>query len=214
MRFSGHSRAYSPITKKWPKTPLTWNFQVVSEGLLRTTEAAFALWATNSLLKFSRDSLHPDILISYRTGAHIYANHENGDIYPTMFEGPGEGLAYAFFPSGARDFTSEVHVDDEKPWHVYLNKNPSYKFHILLTLTHEIDHALGLQHSMRNDLMMFPYISDNERQFPVKVSVEDFLAIQNLYGSHEDGNRHTIPATTPTPATTVAPTAGVPTHRA
>ncbi|XP_050453254.1 matrilysin-like [Cataglyphis hispanica] len=95
-------RAYSPITKKWPKTRLTWNFQVTSEGLLRTTEAAFALSAANLPLNFSRDSLHPDILISYRTGAHTYANH---DICPAVFEDPGEGLVHTFFPSGARDFT-------------------------------------------------------------------------------------------------------------
>ncbi|KAL6418283.1 hypothetical protein ACFW04_012225 [Cataglyphis niger] len=53
---------------------------------------------------------------------------------------------------------------------------------------------------------MFLYIPDNELQYPVKLSVEDILAIQNLYGSHDDGNRPAIPAT---PATTVAPTTGV-----
>ncbi|XP_029673644.1 collagenase 3-like [Formica exsecta] len=36
-------RAYSPIARKWPKTRLTWNFQVASEELLRTAEATFAL---------------------------------------------------------------------------------------------------------------------------------------------------------------------------
>ncbi|XP_050447457.1 uncharacterized protein LOC126849555 [Cataglyphis hispanica] len=38
------------FAKKWPKTRLTWNFQVASEELLRTIEAAFALWAANSSL--------------------------------------------------------------------------------------------------------------------------------------------------------------------
>ncbi|KAL6419384.1 hypothetical protein ACFW04_011425 [Cataglyphis niger] len=89
-------RAYSPFSKKWPKTRLTWNFQV------------------------------------------------NGDVCPAVFEGPGGGLAHAFLPTGAADFSSEVHVDDEEPWHVRLNKNPSNKYHLLLTLTHEIGHALGL----------------------------------------------------------------------
>ncbi|KAL6418291.1 hypothetical protein ACFW04_012214 [Cataglyphis niger] len=122
---SGHTdRAYSPFSKKWPKTRLTWNFQVASEELLRTTKAAFALWAASSSLRFARDSLRPDILISYRTGAHTYANVENGDVCPAVFEGPGGGLAHAFLPTGAADFSSEVHVDDEEPWHVRLNKNP------------------------------------------------------------------------------------------
>ncbi|XP_050453262.1 neutrophil collagenase-like [Cataglyphis hispanica] len=166
-------RAYSPFAKKWSKTRLTWNFQVASEELLRTTEAAFALWAA------------------------------------TVFEGPGGSLAHAFLPTGAVDFASEVHVDDEEPWHVLLNKNPSGKYHLLLTLTHEIGHTLGLQHSMRKDPVMFPYIPENELQYPVKLSVEDILAVQNLYGSHDDGDRPAIPATTATPATTVAPTTGV-----
>ncbi|KAL6419009.1 hypothetical protein ACFW04_011638 [Cataglyphis niger] len=152
--------------------------------------------ATSSSLKFVRDSLRPDILISYRTGAHIYANRENGDIYPAIFEGPKEGLAHAFFPTGA------------EPWHVFLNKNPSNKYHLLLTLTHEIGHILGLQHSMRND-SVFLYIPDNELQYPVKLSVKDILAIQNLYGSHNDGDRPAIPATTAAPATTVALTTDV-----
>ncbi|XP_029680227.1 uncharacterized protein LOC115245873 [Formica exsecta] len=60
---------------------------------------------------------------------------------------------------------------------------------------------------MLNDSIMFPYIPDIENQFPVKLSIEDILAIQNLYGSHDDGNYPTAtPATTVAPATTsVAP---------
>ncbi|XP_070169565.1 stromelysin-1-like [Polyergus mexicanus] len=203
-----HDRTYSPIARKWPKTRLTWNFQVASEEISRTVEAAFALWAANSSLTFARDPLRPDILISYRTGAHTYANRRNVGICPATFDGPGGALAHAFFPSGATDFTSEIHVDDSEPWHVYLNKNPPDTHHLLQTLTHEIGHALGLQHSMRNDSIMFPYIPDIENQFPVKLSIEDILAIQNLYGSHDDGNYSmATPATTAAPATTsVAPT--------
>ncbi|XP_070171022.1 stromelysin-1-like [Polyergus mexicanus] len=173
-------RAYSPIARKWPKTRLAWNFQVASEEISRTAE----------------------------TGAHTYANRRNVSICPAVFDGPGGALAHAFFPSGTTDFTSEIHVDDSEPWYVYLNKNPPDTHHLLQTLTHEIGHALGLQHSMRNDSIMFPYIPDIENQFPVKLSIEDILAIQNLYGSHDDGNYPTAtPATTAAPATTsVAPT--------
>ncbi|XP_029674440.1 matrix metalloproteinase-20-like [Formica exsecta] len=197
-------RAYSPIARKWPKSRLTWNFQVASEELSRTAEAAFALWAANSSLTFARDPLRPDILISYRTGAHTYANRRNVGVCPATFDGPGGALAHAFFPSGATDFASEVHVDDSEPWHLYLNKNPPDTHHLL----HEIGHALGLQHSMRNDSKMFPYIPDIENQFPVKLSIEDVLAIQNLYESHDDGNYPTAtPATTAAPAmTSFAPT--------
>ncbi|KAL6419170.1 hypothetical protein ACFW04_014047 [Cataglyphis niger] len=78
-----------------------------------------------SPLKFSRDSLHPDILILYHTGAHTYVNHKNGDVCPRG--------------TSPRRCTSTTRTQ-----HVYLNKNPSEKFHLLLTLTHEIGHALGL----------------------------------------------------------------------
>ncbi|XP_029676810.1 stromelysin-2-like [Formica exsecta] len=57
---------------------------------------------------------------------------------------------------------------------------------------------------MRNDSVMFPYIPNVENQFPVKLSIEDILAIQNLYGSHDDENYPTIPATTIAPATTTS----------
>ncbi|XP_070152498.1 stromelysin-1-like [Polyergus mexicanus] len=55
---------------------------------------------------------------------------------------------------------------------------------------------------------MFPYIPDIENQFSVKLSIEDILAIQNLYGSHNDGNYPTVnPEITAAPMTTsVAPT--------
>ncbi|XP_070168821.1 stromelysin-1-like [Polyergus mexicanus] len=160
------------------------------------------------IANFARDPLHPDILISYRTGAHTYTNRRNVGICPTALDGPGGALAHAIFPSGTTDFTSEIHVDDSEPWYVYLNKNPPDTHHLLQTLTHEIGHALGLQRSMRNDSIMFPYIPDIENQFPVKLSIEDILAIQNLYGSHDDGNYPTAtPAITAAPATTsVAPT--------
>ncbi|XP_070163517.1 interstitial collagenase-like [Polyergus mexicanus] len=137
-------RVYSPIARKWLKTHLMWNFQIASEELSRTAEAAFALWAVNSSLTFARDPLRPDILISYRTGAHTYANCRNIGICPATFDGPGGALAHAFFPSGMTDFASEVHVDDSESWHVYLNKNPPNTHHLLQMLTHEIGHALSL----------------------------------------------------------------------
>ncbi|KAL6419602.1 hypothetical protein ACFW04_013690 [Cataglyphis niger] len=147
---------------------------------------------------FARDPLHSDIPISYQKGTHTYANRKNDDVCPAAFEGKSE-LAHAFFPSGAADFASEVHVDDEEPWH----------YHLLLTLTHEISHALSLQHSMCNDSVMFLYIFDNELQYPIKLSVDDILAVQNLYESHDKENRSltiAAPTTTVAPITTIAST--------
>ncbi|XP_025264494.1 neutrophil collagenase-like [Camponotus floridanus] len=35
--------AYSPLTRKWPRTHLTWNFKLANRDTLRTTQSAFAL---------------------------------------------------------------------------------------------------------------------------------------------------------------------------
>ncbi|XP_025261920.1 neutrophil collagenase-like [Camponotus floridanus] len=72
--------AYSPLTRKWPRTHLTWNFKLANRDTLRTTQSAFALWSEQSSLTFSRDPLRPDILISYQSGAHAYENSDNGGL--------------------------------------------------------------------------------------------------------------------------------------
>ncbi|XP_025266916.1 matrix metalloproteinase-24-like [Camponotus floridanus] len=36
-------RAYSPLTRKWPRAHLTWNFKLANRDTLRTTQSAFAL---------------------------------------------------------------------------------------------------------------------------------------------------------------------------
>ncbi|EFN73409.1 Interstitial collagenase [Camponotus floridanus] len=44
--------AYSPLTRKWPTTHLTWNFKLANRDTLRTTQSAFALWSEQSSLTF------------------------------------------------------------------------------------------------------------------------------------------------------------------
>ncbi|XP_025264484.1 matrix metalloproteinase-24-like [Camponotus floridanus] len=36
-------RAYSPLTRKWPRTHVTWNFKLANRDTLRTTQSAFSL---------------------------------------------------------------------------------------------------------------------------------------------------------------------------
>src|SRR5580765_2568 len=62
--------------RKWPRKHLTWSFQLANKHLLQIAEAAFALWTANSPLTFERNTLHPDILISYRDGAHTFADQK------------------------------------------------------------------------------------------------------------------------------------------
>ncbi|XP_025270694.1 matrix metalloproteinase-24-like [Camponotus floridanus] len=166
-------RAYSPLTRKWPRAHLTWNFKLANRDTLRTTQSAFALWSEQSALTFSRDSLRPDILISYQSGAHAYENSDNGGSCPSPFAGPGSVVAHAFFPTGEPDQVTEVHVDETEPWHITLTKPSSDRLYLLQTLTHEIGHTLGLTHSTRDDSVMYAYTPSEERRYPLRLSVED-----------------------------------------
>ena len=146
----GHSapRGANIGRKKWAKTHLTWNFHLADAHILKTTAFAFSLWAANSSLSFERKTLNPDILISYRSGTHTYADRKlNEEICSSSFDGPG-GLAHAFYPSNVANYTAEIHVDSAEPWHilVYLTEKSASNKDLLNTLTHEIGHALGLTH--------------------------------------------------------------------
>ncbi|XP_025265094.1 matrilysin-like [Camponotus floridanus] len=199
-------RAYSPLTRKWPRTHLTWNFKLANRDTLRTTQSAFALWSEQSALTFSRDSLRPDILISYQSGAHAYENSDNGSSYPSPFAGPESVIAHAFFPSGEPDQVTEVHVDETESWHITLTRPSSDRLYLLQTLTHEIGHTLGLTHSMRDDSVMYAYTPSEERRYPLRLSVEDIVNVRNLYGSRETTTPTIVDATSTTAATTTTTT--------
>ncbi|XP_025265756.1 matrix metalloproteinase-18-like [Camponotus floridanus] len=199
-------RAYSPLTRKWPRTHLMRNFKLANRDTLRTTQSAFALWSEQSTLTFSRDSLRPDILISYQSGAHAYENSDNGGSCPSPFAGPGSIVAHAFFLTGEPDQVTEVHVDETEPWHITLTKPSSNKLYLLQTLTHEIGHTLGLNHSMRDDSVMYAYTPSEERRYPLRLSVEDVVNVRNLYGSRETTTPTIVDATRPTTAATTTTT--------
>ena len=80
-------------------------------------------------------------------------------------------------------------------WHITINRNPLEKLSLLDVLMHDIGHAIGLDHNSRNDSVMFLYI--RFKTFPIKLSIDDILNVQNLYGSKATTGTEIGP-TTPT----------------
>jgi hypothetical protein len=198
-------RTFAPLSNKWPRKHLKWNFHLANDRILNTARAAFDLWAANSSLTFERDSLNPNILISFREGRHTLLNSRRNEMCSGSFDGPNGVVSHAFFPTGEPNFVSEVHVDKAETWHIQLNKNPPGTYNLLQTLTHEIGHALGLLHSPRKDSLMYAFVSDNT-PFPIELSLEDVISIQHLYGAKENVNFPKLTTTTPTTTTTTTTT--------
>ncbi|XP_024882776.1 matrix metalloproteinase-2-like [Temnothorax curvispinosus] len=197
-------RTFAPLSDKWPRKHLKWNFHLANDIILKTTRAAFDLWAANSSLTFERDSLNPDILISFREGRHAMLYSRRNEPCSSAFRGPNGDVAHAFFPTGDPNFVSEVHVDKAETWHIQLTKNPPGTYNLLQTLTHEIGHALGLPHTFREDSVMFAFVP--EKTFPVQLTLEDVLSIQHLYGAKENVKVPKVITTTTTTTTTIATT--------
>ncbi|XP_018407353.1 PREDICTED: matrix metalloproteinase-14-like [Cyphomyrmex costatus] len=184
------------VVAKWRKTHLTRNFHLADADTLKTTAHAFFLWEANTSLTFERQTLNPDILISYREGFHTYVDSRRKEICSGLFDGSGGVLGHAFSPTNDLVQTTEVHIDGSEKWHIYLNENiPDNKVQLVYTLTHEIGHSLGMSHSTHRNSIMFAYVTNNT----VKLSLEDNLAIQRLYGIK---NRNIVPSTQSPPVTT------------
>ncbi|XP_024894072.1 collagenase 3-like, partial [Temnothorax curvispinosus] len=151
------------------------------ETELSTVRAAFVLWSQHSALTFERFETNADIMISWRRLRHYNTNTKvNGQICSDKFDGPGNVLAHASLPTDGAGFVSEVHVDGDEPWHIYINKHPADRFSLDYTLTREIGHSLGLLRNRRKTSVMFAIQPD--QQYPVKLDQNDIADIQRLYG--------------------------------
>ncbi|EZA48135.1 Neutrophil collagenase [Ooceraea biroi] len=187
------SRRLGVAPLRWPRLNLTWNFQLADRTTLRTAETAFAIWAANSSLTFSRDTNKPDIIIAFREGRHTMLDRRyGGAVCPDDLDGPGKVLAHATLPTGARDDVSEVHIDHREAWHIALTPNPQNSHHLLRKLVHEIGHSLGLSHTTDENSLMYAYSPAVD--WPVVLGMEDVLAVRNLYDAAKDEPSTVVPA--------------------
>ena len=119
-----------------------------------------------------------DLEVSYETYSH-------GDGDP--FDGPGGTLAHAFYPRWGGD----IHMDDSEEWTV----GEDLGTNMLATLTHEIGHSLGLEHSSVAGAVMTPFSSPYNSRF--SLAQDDIEGVVALYGPAKRKNPYPpIPALT------------------
>ncbi|CAF3122936.1 unnamed protein product [Rotaria sp. Silwood2] len=135
-----HPLAFT-LSKPWPKKSFTWkwadsNFPQFGERKTREQlRESFNDWAKYAPITFQEVS-----------------QNEKADFHLAFgddFDGPGRTLAYAYFPTNGR-----IRFDPAESWtHRYDNGGTNFR----LVTTHEIGHALGLDHSTDPSSIMAPY---------------------------------------------------------
>ena len=173
---NGVSNRFALAGSRWKKSELTYkvmkypsNDNLSLKEVDAETMAAFAMWEGVTDMKFVKnDSDKVDIKISFIEGYH-------GDEDP--FDGPGGTLGHAFFPSRGGD----IHMDDSEDWTI---NSPDGK-NLLYTLTHELGHSLGLDHSAVRGAVMAAWYPSVVPYRDLQLHEDDIEAIRALYGEKE-----------------------------
>jgi matrixin/thrombospondin type 3 repeat protein len=161
---------------KWGKVEINYYFINTTAKLDGNIEhdvvrQAFALWSTQSPLKFTEvtNEADADIVIGWAAGEH-------GDGDP--FDGPGDVLAHASFPNPYDDGQVLLHFDDDERW----VNSETQNVDMLTVAAHEIGHTLGLAHSSAANALMYPSYSGPHRF----LDDDDIAGVQDLYGVASD----------------------------
>lgn len=180
--YTKRRKRYALGGSRWDKKALTYTFKSYTQQLKngqieRIMRDAFNQWQINSGLTFTKvNSPKADIIISF-------VRRDHGDGNP--FDGPGQVLAHAFYPSPG--IGGDAHFDDDETWSDKSREGTNF-FQVAV---HELGHSLGLSHSKVKGAIMQAFYGGYIPN--AKLHYDDINGIQALYGRPRQG-----PNTTPT----------------
>ena len=205
--FRGQPAEADPIGFQWPQpggpgapVHITYSYSNLLDGsfllvgpaeLRGATEEAFKLWATYAPLHFTErpDSGPPPSDVGYTPEGHPQiriGHHSMSD------------LAHAYLPHGHNGLAGDIHVSSTIPWTI---GNGHWNF--LEVITHELGHAIGLEHEPARDAIMnesFPYARFG-RAGTAFLLAPDIEKLQAVYGAGAGSLQPMDPV--PEPATVV-----------
>ncbi|KAF5304758.1 hypothetical protein FQA39_LY09535 [Lamprigera yunnana] len=164
--------------KFWRKDPIMWHFRGATNKQIKLATVAFQLWEKYANINFQQSFENPNIIISFKYKDHL----KERDSKRCGFTLDNNELAHAFFPP-ADNSVSEIHINQNKDWNEEFYDISKDKLSLLITLAHEIGHAIGIDHSPIHQSLMHSVYHEPTSPFiaeDFELSDDDQLAVASL----------------------------------